>query len=394
MFSLVNAGRRSLRSLPSTRRTLATAAATPIVNNPTSIHSQRNVPHHLSGRNPTSGGPQVDLTAHGLPSQPLQTPPAYSDLAKTQFTKSIQQQVQRNTEHSDFYHAVAKISKIRERYIKDRTVFVRGEEMYPILLGLGATPEDIAAIPSTSDRLGVDPTMPFRTSANSRWCFDYDTKSIRRLEHQPFLLSEDEDFKRWDSGQVRTFPPVSGELGMNTAFIAVLLFKAMMVHGMNIAKRHNLNYDINKWVCIAFSVRTHTTQDLVGEPALEGVHSDGADHTLVTLLGSDNMTKNSAATFLHDMDEVTGTPLSEASALKIVGRNRHSEFLDTMMIVDHERKHSLTSVHAEDPARKAQRDVLIFFTRKPYMESHPASSIDSLTPHPTLGVERSVVDMS
>ncbi|UNI18385.1 hypothetical protein JDV02_004656 [Purpureocillium takamizusanense] len=236
--------------------------------------------------------------------------------------------------------------------------------------------------------------MPFRTSANSRFCFDFDTKSLRRLENQPFLLSEDEDFKRWDSGKVRTFNEMKGDIGLNSAFLAVLIFKAIMIHGIDISRRPNLNYDLNKWVCIAFSVRTHTTQDLLGEPALEGVHSDGADHTLVTLLGADNMTSTSAATFLHSMDEVTGTPLREASPLKIVGRNRHGSCLDTMMIVDHERKHSLTAVYAEDKTRRATRDVLIFFTRKPYLETHPAISIDSLKSHASLGVELPLLDLS
>jgi hypothetical protein len=266
--------------------------------------------------------------------------------------------------------------------------------MLPILLGLGASHEDIAALPSTSDNLVSDPSLPFRTTANSRFCFDWDTKSMQRIVNQPFLLSEDENFERFDSGRIRNFDEIKADLSLNSAFLALLIFKAMMVNGIDVAKRENLNYNMNKWVCIAFSVRTHTTPDILGEPALEGVHSDGADHTLVTFLDAKNMTSNSAATFLHSMDEVTGIPLRESSPLKIVGCNRHGAYLDTMMIVDNERKHSLTAVYAEDKTAMATRDVLICFTRRPYLKTHPAASLDSLEPHATLSVKAPLLDLS
>lgn len=308
--------------------------------------------------------------------------------------ESVRRQLQARANIPAFYEAVAQIMKIREQYIQDRSVFVRGQDILPILLGLGASHEDIMTLPSTSDYLESDPTLSFRTSANSRFCFDWDTKSVRRIENQPFMLSVDEDFDRFDSGKIRNFNEIKADIGLNSAFLALLIFKAMMVNGIDVARRADLNYDVNKWVCVAFSVRTHTTPDVLGEPALEGVHSDGVDHTLVTFLGAKNMTSNSAATFLHSMDEVTGIAQRESSPLKIVGHNRHGAFLDTMMIVDHERKHSLTAVYAEDKTATATRDVLILFTRRPYLKTHPAASLDSLKAHATLGVEVPLIDLT
>ena len=308
--------------------------------------------------------------------------------------ESVRCQLQGRTANPAFHQAISEILKIREQYIRNRSIFVSGQDFLPILLGLGASHEDIMTLPSTSDNLESDPTLPFRKSANSRFCFDWDTKSVCRIENQPFILSKDEDFVRFDSGKVRNFDEIKPEISLNSAFLAMLIFKAIMINGVDIAKRFDLNYDVNKWVCIVFSLRTHTTPDILGEPALEGVHSDGVDHTLVTFLGSKNMTSNSAATFLHSMDEVTGTPLRDASPLKIVGYNRHSTYLDTMMIVDHERKHSLTAVYAEDKTGLATRDVLIFFTRRPYLETHPAASLDSLKPHASLNVEVPLPNLS
>jgi hypothetical protein len=382
MFSLPIAGRGPIRSLPS-KRWLSTAAAATAVPN-------RHLIHDVSKSKTTGAGTQAETSTYYTSPRPQ----CQGQSAAFKNIESIRHQLQGNVHNSDLYQTVAPIMKIREQYIQDRAVFVRGQDMLPILLGLGASYEDISTLPSTSDKLESDPTIPFRTTRNSRFCFDFDTKSMRRLEHQAFMLSEDEDFKRYDSGRVRNFDEVGGDIGLNSAFLALLVFKAIMINGIDIARRPNLNYDLNKWVCTAFSVRTHTTPDLVGEPALEGVHSDGADHTLVTFLGANNMTSNSAATFLHSMDEITGTPLRESSPLKILGHNRHGTFLDTMMIIDHERKHSLTAVNAEDETKKATRDVLIFFTRKPYLETHSAASLDSLKPHTSLGVELPLLDLS
>jgi len=371
-----------IRSLRSTRR-LNTAAAV------TAIFS-RHIIHDASKGMAAGVSIQVDIPASRTSPRPHTEEQSG---ASTQMG-SVLRQFQGSANSPAFYRAIAQIMKIREQYIQDRSVFVRGQDMLPILLGLGASQEDIMTLPSTSNNLESDPTIPFRKTANSRFCFDWDTKSVRRIENQLFMLSKDEDFERFDSDKTRNFDEIKADIGLNSAFLAVLVFKAIMVNGIDVARRANLDYDVNTWVCIAFSVRTHTTPDVLGEPALEGVHSDGADHTLVTFLGAKNMAPNSATTFLHSMDEVTGTPLRESSPLKIIGCNRHGAFLDTMMIVDHERKHSLSAVYAEDKTALATRDVLIFFTRRPYLKTHPAASLDSLTPHNTLGVEIPLLDLT
>ena len=56
-----------------------------------------------------------------------------------------------------------------------------------------------------------------------------------------------------------------------------------------VAQRPKLDYGNASWISTLFSIRTTTTPGLLGEPALEGVHSDGVDHTMTTFLGSANM---------------------------------------------------------------------------------------------------------
>lgn len=286
-----------------------------------------------------------------------------------------------------YYDAISKIMKIRQKYVEDRGVFVEGREITPLLKALGATDEDFDRLQTVSDNLVSDPTLPYRKTRNGRFCIDFDSNTVRRLEFQPFALSLEEDFKRHDSGKVRIFEEVQNELQLNTAFQALLVFKIMVLHGMETKHRPKLDYETNKWVCTLFSVRTTTTPDILGEPALEGVHSDGVDHTMTTYLGSTNMAPNSAVTYMHDMAEQTGIRFHETRGEYIMGRVQHRTFMDTLIVADHERKHSLSPVWAIDSTKPATRDMLVFFTRKPVTKGHISEPFDSLRPHKEMPME-------
>ena len=288
---------------------------------------------------------------------------------------------------SQYYAAIAKIMEIRQKYIENRCVFVEGETMVSLLKALGATNEDCESIKYVSDHLGKDPTLPFRESKNGRFLFELDDRCVRRLEFQPFALSAQEDFKRYDSGQTRHFDEVDNDLQLNTVFQALLIFKAMVFHGVETARRPKLDYASNKWICTLFNLRTITTASMLGEPALEGVHSDGVDHTMTTYLGCNNMAPNSGVTFMHDMAETTGIPLDQTTTKLVRARSHHRHFLDTLVIVDHERKHSISPVLALDETKRATRDMLIFFTRKPTAKGHISAGIDSLNAHKALPME-------
>ncbi|KAI9148328.1 hypothetical protein HJFPF1_12156 [Paramyrothecium foliicola] len=286
-----------------------------------------------------------------------------------------------------FYKTIAKIMSIRQEYLKNRYVWVPAHDMTEICLGLGATRHDLDIISKTSDSLYFDPTLPFRKSRNGRFCFDYDNNAVRRLEFQPFALSAEEDFKRYDSGWIRRFDEIEDELQLNTVLQALLVFKGLVVHGVDVARRPKLNYDHNNNILTLFHVRTVTNQDILGQPALEGVHSDGVDHTMTTLLGHKNMRNDSAATYLHSLDEETGIPLQGANPEKIKSCVQHRKLLDTLILVDHEHKHSLSPVYQENLSEEATRDMLVFFTRKPVEKDHISGDIDSMTPHNDMKME-------
>ncbi|KAF6800332.1 hypothetical protein CSOJ01_12218 [Colletotrichum sojae] len=227
------------------------------------------------------------------------------------------------------------------------------------LTGLGATGEDLKSIQTVSDGLRGDPTLPFRKTTNGRFLIDFDRNDLRRLEFQEFILSATEDF-------------------------ALFLFKALMIRGIETHHRPVLDYDLNLCFCTLFNPRTVTTGDLVGEPALEGLHSDGVEFTMTTFLGAENITDDSATTFVYDNAEKTGARWHETDPELLRGQQQHRHLMNTLLFADAERKHSLMAVEREDPSRDATRDMLIFFTRKPVVSGHVSSKYDSLIDHKTL----------
>ncbi|MEV0358075.1 2OG-Fe dioxygenase family protein [Nocardia sp. NPDC050697] len=279
---------------------------------------------------------------------------------------------------------VAELTEIKAEYERHRAIFVGGERMSRLLRGLGASDSDLAALQRASTDLPDDPTLPFRKARNGRYFFDNRAGRIDRLEFQPFVLSADEDFVRYDSGQIRQFAEIGADLQSNRALQGLLRFKAFVVDGLDIAHRPKLDYGSANWVCTLFHLRTVTTPALTGEPALEGVHSDGVDHTMTTMLGAENMTDDSARTFIHDMRETNAIGWDEVDPALRIGQYQHRRFLDTLLVVDHEFKHSLSPVLAADTSRVATRDMLVFFTRKPTVPGHVSHRHDSLRRHATL----------
>lgn len=285
---------------------------------------------------------------------------------------------------TSFTEVIEKIASIKRDFQEKRLVFVEGKDMVTLLQGLGASGEDLRKIQEVSDSLEKDPTLPFRRSRNGRFILDFGKNQLRRLEFQQFILSASEDFVRHDSNKTRAFEEILDDLQHNSALQALYLFKALMIKDVNTLPRPGLDYDKDSYVCTLFNLRTITTPDLVGEPALEGVHSDGVDFTMTTLLGSKNMTADSAITFVHDNLEKTAARWHETDQNLLRGSYQHRNFMDTLLFADAERKHSLSAVAARDPTKRSTRDMLIFFTRKPVVEGHISYAYDSLIDHEEL----------
>ncbi|RJE18183.1 hypothetical protein PHISCL_09486 [Aspergillus sclerotialis] len=112
---------------------------------------------------------------------------------------------------------------------------------------------------------------------------------------------------------------------------------------------------------------------------------------MTTFVGNENVAPNSGATFMHDMQEQTSKRLNQTTPELICARVQRRNLLDTLLIVDNERKHSIWPVYAVDPVKQATRDMLISFTRKPVTQNHTSASLDSLNPQRELPMELPVI---
>ncbi|RVU20514.1 hypothetical protein EOT10_27860 [Streptomyces antnestii] len=282
------------------------------------------------------------------------------------------------------HKALAAIDDIKAQYTRDRVAFIKGEDLIDILSAFGATPESIEDFKKVTEDLPPDPTLDFRKARNGRFCIDPANGQAYRTEFQPFVLSAEEDFVRHDSGKTRHFAEMDNNTQLNPTFKALLIFKALIAGDLQILHRPFQDYNTDKWICTVFHTRTITTPQLTGEPALEGVHADGVDHTMTVFLGGRNMTEDSAITRIHDNAEKNATHWGQVDPELQFGVMQHRNFLDTILIVDHERKHSVSTIAAQDADQSAWRDMLVFFTRKPALEGHASSGLDSTAPHSEL----------
>ncbi|MEU0397739.1 2OG-Fe dioxygenase family protein [Streptomyces sp. NPDC006208] len=276
------------------------------------------------------------------------------------------------------------LSEHRATIDRQRWTFVPAAETREILAGLAVSQAAMDEIGVLSDLLRSDPTLPFRAASNGRFCTDFGTRQAYRTEDQLFVLTAEEDFHRFDSGQLRVFDPLEARLCANAAFQGLLTINAFILATLKPRHRPLLDYTSDQWITTVFDLRTITTPELIGEPALEGVHSDGVDLSMTTFLSRNNMRRDSGITDVHEMAQVNGVRWDEIDPQYRVGTAQHWETLDILIVVDHEKKHSVSPLWAEDPTQRATRDVLTFFSRKPTVEGHVSYDHDSRLPHESL----------
>lgn len=277
------------------------------------------------------------------------------------------------------------IQDIRSEYRKRRFVFVPKSEMIAALYAFHDNiEEDLERLADAGRALPSDPTLPFRRSRNGRFLFNANDNRFTRLEFQPFVLTDEEEFVREDSGEFRHFRGLQDDIQWNSVFRALMAFKAFVAFPIHTEERRNLDYQSREFISTVFHLRTITNSMLLGEPAREGVHSDGVDHTMTTLLYHRNMRSDSAVSAIHDNAQETGRPWDETDPEHQIGQVQHLNPLDTLLIADNELKHSVSPVFPVTAYTDAIRDMLIVFSRKPALPKHPSAEVDSRKPHPDL----------
>lgn len=285
------------------------------------------------------------------------------------------------TQTPEFFRAVAEAMELRQAYLRDGCIFIKGEDLIPILLGIGAREEDFNKLRKVSHYLDPDPTVNYRTLRSGRFSVNMSAGTIERLERQPFILTTVENYKRNDSDIPRDFGDFDENHQDNTVIQAMVVLKAWITQNIPVLPRPGLDYEKDTVLTEIFNVHTFTDQGIQGYPALEGVHQDGSDHTMTVILGASNITPDSGITFVHARDEITGVQHSETRMELLKGRYQHRDFLDTLLFKDNSTKHSVTPVYALDKSQPSYRDMFVIFSRKPRSETHLSGQPDSLKAH-------------
>jgi len=82
------------------------------------------------------------------------------------------------------------------------------------------------------------------------------------------------------------------------------------------------------------------------------------------MIGSKNMRGDSAKSILYTLEQSIGLQASEADPQMVIDSAQHTDFLDTLLFVDIEMNHSVSSLFQADPEQEALRDMAVFFTRR------------------------------
>lgn len=224
-------------------------------------------------------------------------------------------------------------------------VFVPAAALYATLNAFGADDAAWRRFADSWHRMPVDRFMAdggryrrrrhatLRAGADGRWA---------RLPQQPHYQSR--DYNPLNGGVQRWFSPVDPVVIDNPATAGLLNLSARTFGA--------LAPEVGPWHVELHQFRIEAAPDREGQPTPEGVHRDGVDYVLVTLIARQNVSEGS--THIRHAD---GTELG-AFTLAAPG--------DTVLLDDRRVLHGVTPIHPLDPARPAYRDALVItFARRP-----------------------------
>jgi len=164
--------------------------------------------------------------------------------------------------------------------------------------------------------------------------------ALERGPHQPHYQGL--DYNPLNGGIERWFEPVLPEVGTSPALTALLSGARAVFDALRPG---------TDWHVEMHQFRIQARPDELGKPTPEGMHRDGVDFVLVTLINRENVAGG-----------VTG--------IRIDGREEDAasftlqEPLDSVMVDDHRVWHGVTPVMPLDPSRPAHRDVLVLTFRR------------------------------
>jgi hypothetical protein len=219
---------------------------------------------------------------------------------------------------------------------------VSGAQMRSLL------PEAVAAwntFAASWDDLGLDTYMAdggrYRRRRFS--AFSVSAAAIVRKAHQPHYQSR--DYNALNGGIERWFQPITDEVAGSACLHAILRLCFSIFDGLTPADRRPASWHTE---CHQFRIEPRTGEN--AQPTPEGLHRDGVDWVLVTLVKRENIAEG--VTSIHDSDR------------ELLGRFTLQYPLDSAFVDDSRAYHGVTPVVPIDPQQPAHRDVLVVTLRR------------------------------
>ena len=126
----------------------------------------------------------------------------------------------------------------------------------------------------------------------------------------------------------------------------------------------NVNIDKYEAMQTAYRVTKNINTNEIGDPGPEGVHQDNCVLTSITMINRNNLTPSSAINRIWTLNQPYGK--SKALDLKserLLYQSVLDNTLDTLILLDREVKHEVTSIEPADKRQAGVRDVLTYEIR-------------------------------
>ncbi|MFC3126666.1 2OG-Fe dioxygenase family protein [Pseudoroseomonas globiformis] len=201
-----------------------------------------------------------------------------------------------------------------------------------------------SAFAASWDNLRPDEFMAdkgrYRLRRHAVWRLEPGDPSPRRAPHQPHYQSLNNN--PLNGGVQRWFAPVDDAVAKGPALDALLcgarsVFDRLVPGAV--------------WHVEAHQFRIQARADEAGKPTPEGMHRDGVDYVMVTLIGRENVAGGVTAIRIDGQE-------GEAASFTL------TEPLDSVLLDDRRVWHGVTPVVPLDAAREGHRDVLVLTFRR------------------------------
>jgi hypothetical protein len=206
------------------------------------------------------------------------------------------------------------------------------------LLGEAARAEVLAPFFASWNRLETDAFMRdggrYRRRRIANFSAEPGVPGHVRGAHRPHFQSVVHN--RLNGGVDRWFAPMEEAIGASAPLHALLDLGRAMAEALHGA---------HPWFVEAHQFRIEAAAGAPGYPTPEGVHHDGVDFILITMVARTNLTG--------------GETVIEDEAGRRLAQFVLSDPLDTAMVDDPRVKHGVTPVAPADPALPSCRDVLV-----------------------------------